>query len=242
MKFERIVAIFVAALLATFIASTDAAAQKAPAKAKPTPRTSPRPLATPPVLSGAEIIRRASDDYVVDAPPVEQPVVDKTAVAPAVSPDAAVWIKDLQDRINKLETSKKETYEDRQKRLLLNLDILTRAEQRTESLRKQIFEITDRENAVKTRLDQIEYEIRPEIIERALQLSGSLRPEEIREARRKSLAAERANLQSLLTNIQNTKATLNLNLEKADDMVVKLRTKLEKDIDDSFLNDKPDQY
>jgi flagellar biosynthesis component FlhA len=76
------------------------------------------------------------------------------------------------------------------------------------------------------------------MIERTLQLSGSMHPEEVRDSRRKSLAAERANLQSLLTDIQSTRANMAANVQKADELVEKLRAKLEKDIDDS-LKDEP---
>ncbi|MFT3745628.1 MAG: hypothetical protein QM785_15240 [Pyrinomonadaceae bacterium] len=95
----------------------------------------------------------------------------------------------------------------------------------------------EKENSVKSRLDQIDVEIRPENIERTLRLAGSMKPEEVRESRRKSLEAERGNLQSLLSEIQNTKSTINLNLQRSDAIVEKIRLKLEKDIDDSFLKD-----
>jgi hypothetical protein len=51
------------------------------------------------------------------------------------------------------------------------------------------------------------------------------------------LNAEKANLQSLLTEIQNTRSNLSLNLQKAEAVVEKLRAKLEKDIDDSLVED-----
>ncbi|MBK8304264.1 MAG: hypothetical protein IPK98_12970 [Chloracidobacterium sp.] len=76
------------------------------------------------------------------------------------------------------------------------------------------------------------------MIERTLQLSGSMKPEEIRENRRKSIAAERSNLESLLTEIVNNKATVSVTLQKSDQLVEKLRLKLEKDIDDA-LTDPP---
>ena len=75
------------------------------------------------------------------------------------------------------------------------------------------------------------------MIERALQLSGSMRPEEVRDARKKSLTLERTNLQSLLTEIQSTRANLATSVQKADELVEKLRTKLEKEIDDSLKDD-----
>jgi len=200
-------------------------------------RTKAKPLATPPpVLSGAEIISRASDDYIEPTTTLVKPV-EKTDEQPKVS--NAALIKELNDRIKKLESGQKNDYDDKQKRMLLNLDILTRAEQRSEALRKQLFEMIEKENSVKSRLDQIDIDIKPEVIERALQLSGSMKPEEVRENRRKSLAAERNNLQALLTEIQRTRSNINFNLEKADAMVEKLRAKLEKDIDESFLKDDP---
>ncbi len=194
----------------------------------------PKPLATPPILTAAEIISRA-EDY-------REPVPATVGVAEKsqepVASDSEL-IKQLNERIKKLESEKKVDKDEKQKRLLLNLDILSRAEQRSESLRKQMFEMIEKENVVKGRLEQIELDIRPEVIERALQLTGSMRPEDVRDARRKSLAAERANLQSLLTEVQSTRANLSVNLQKSEAVVEKLRTKLEKDIDDS-LNDESD--
>ena len=64
-----------------------------------------------------------------------------------------------------------------------------------------------------------------------------MKPEEIRDIRRKSLASEKANLQALLTEVQSTRSNLTFSLQKADVMVEKLRGKLEKDIDESFLKE-----
>ncbi len=196
-------------------------------------RATPKPLATPPVVSSAEIISRASD---LEA---ERRILPQDQGKPAeTSTPESELIKQLNERIKKLEAAQKVDKDEKQKRLLLNLDILTRAEQRSEALRKQMFEMIEKENTVKARLEQIEIEMRPEYIERALMLNGSLRPEAVREARAKSLAAERSNLQALLNEIQSTRASLSVNLEKSESIVTKLRTKLEKDIDDA-LTDEP---
>ena len=201
-----------------------------------TTRGKAKPLATPPTLSGAEIISQAGD-YVEPTIVMQQP--EQKSSDKSTTTNSAARIKELTERINKLEATQKNDYDEKQKRMLLNLDILTRAEQRSESLRKQLFEMIEKENTVKTRIDLIENDSRPEMIERSSQLAGSLRPEEIRENRRKSLLAEKTNLQALLAEIQSTRANLAVNLDKAEIMVGKLRTKLEKDIDDSFLKDDP---
>ena len=104
----------------------------------------PKPLATPlPTLTGAEIISRAGD---YEDPAANQPV-QKT---PQKNPSAtSTKIRDLSDRVDRLEsTSKKEDPEAKQRRMLLNLDILTRAETRAEGLRKELFDLSPREAEV----------------------------------------------------------------------------------------------
>lgn len=193
-----------------------------------------KPLATPlPTVTGAEIIRRADE-------PVDKPVAAKPEEKPVDI--SAATVKELSERIKKIEAGQASTYDEKQKRLLLNLDILTRAEQRSESLRKQLFEMIEKENSVKMRLDQIEIDSRAENIERSVQIAGTLRPEDVRDNRRRILAAERTNLQALLAEIQSTRANIAGSLLKADQMVEKLRTKLEKDIDESFLKDDEPQF
>lgn len=199
-------------------------------------KSKPKPLATPPpTLSGAEIISRAEDYQ--DPQPTTQSV-EKPTDKPATTTSAR--IKELTERIKKLEETRETTYDEKQKRLLLNLDILTRAEQRSESLRKQLFEMIEKENSIKMRLDQIDLDMRPEAIERSLQMAGSLRPEDVRENRRKTLLAEKNNLAALLLQIQTNRSNLENSVLKADQMVEKLRFKLEKDIDESFLKEETD--
>ncbi len=211
-----------AMFLAAFVFQTNAQA----------PKKTPKPMATPPILSGAEIISRADDLTEFEA---VKPTPVKTPTNANVN---AANIRALNERIKKLEGNQNSSYDEKQKRMLLNLDILTRAEQRSDSLRKQLFEMIEKENAVKTRIDQLNNDIRPEMIERTLQLAGSMKPEDIRENRRKSIAAERSNLEALLTEIVNNKASLAVTLQKSDQLVEKLRLKLEKDIDDA-LTDPP---
>lgn len=147
-------------------------------------------------------------------------------------------MKEMNTRMKSLEKTKQSEYDDRQRRLLLNLDILTRAEQRAETLRKQLFDLIEKENQITTKLETIDYDSRPEMIERQTALVGSLRPEELRESRRKSLESEKRNLSKLLTDMQSTRLNLEQNVQKADLLVEKLRAVLEKDIDDA-LNEQP---
>lgn len=182
------------------------------------------------------VVSRASDyqnqDVAVAVPQDVQPTSADTARDKQLASMSA--------RIKQLESKVKDGYDDQQKRMLMNLDILTRAEQRSESLRKQRFDLMDKENQIQTRLDQIEIDIRPDSIERLVAMAGTLRPEELREARQKSLDSERKNLQALLTQVQSTRANLDDSVDKADQLVQKLRAKLETDIDKSIDDIKPD--
>jgi len=197
----------------------------------------PVPVATPtPPIGDAEIISRADDRVLVEPGTVIQP--DKKE-DPPVDPNVQK-IKDLNARLKKLEAGRVNEYDEQQKRLLLNLDILTRAEQRSESLRKQLFEMIEKENSVKTRLDQIASDLRPEAISRSSIFSGSMKPEEIRELRQKSLDSEKRNLEALLSEIQATRANIAVTLVKSDFLVDKLRLKLEKDIDGALAADDPE--
>ncbi len=171
----------------------------------------------------------------------EMPPTDGTAETLPTAPltentgDRDSQIKELNDRIKTLESANGKA--ERQKQLLMNLDILTRAESRAESLRKQLFEIVEKENSTNARVEQIAVESRGEVIDRTVALMGSLRPEELRDQRRKSLQTEKTNLENLLAQIQTNRLALETSVQKADALVEKIRTKLDKEIDDALAEE-----
>jgi len=220
-------------------------AADAQAKKKKKKRSTRKPVVTTvqQQTGDASIVSRA-DQYQDSSTQIIQPTLS-LADTQGLPDDTAKRLKDLQARIKKLEslqaTDKKASYEERQKLLLTNLDILTKAEQRSESLRKQRFDMIDKENSIRARLDQIDVDIRPEMIERSVAVMGSLRPEELREAKRKSLDAERRNLQNLLNDVITARTNLDADLVRSDALIEKLRVRLDKDIDDALNSDQPDQ-
>ena len=208
----------------------------------PQPTTSPTPR---PRTDVPEIISRANDYLTTDQiinpsqPKAEDSETQTEPEAESETERLKKLVKELNTRIQTLEGTKQNQYDQKQKRMLLNMDILSRAEQRAESLRKQLFELIDKESSIQSRLDQLSYDLRPEMLDRVTAFSGSLRPEEIRETRRKTLESEKRNLENLLTQIQTSRQALEENLRKADLLVEKVRLKLEKEIDDA-LADEPE--
>lgn len=196
------------------------------------------PLPAPPQQTEPEIISRAEDNQnenqIVVVP--QNQMTEPESLENKID-KVGDGIKDLKTRVKSLESSKTNAYDEKQKRLLLNLDILTRAETRSESLRKQLFDMIEKESIVRTKIEQLENDSRPEMIDRTVAFVGSMRPEELRDARRKNMQSERQNLQNLLTEIQSSRTSLESNLQKSDSLVEKLRSKLEKDIDDALTAD-----
>ncbi|MCA1625245.1 MAG: hypothetical protein LC778_15890 [Acidobacteria bacterium] len=227
------------ALFCLFVTSSEITAQTNKRRTKrntlPVIQPTPPPQQTvPTIVSRAEDYQNENQTIVAEIPQTQ---------TEAETLDQRVdkfndRMKEINSRVKSLESTRKNDYDEKQKRLLLNLDILSRAEQRAESLRKQLFELVEKENSLRTRLEQIQYDARPEIVDRAAALSGSLRPEEIRDQRRKSLEVEKRNLESLLSQIQTSRTALELNVQKADQLVEKVRFKLEKEIDDALAEDK----
>jgi hypothetical protein len=232
-KRAKTVTIFAALLLAAVCFSSDADAQT---KRKKTGNV--RPVATPtPVRTGPEVISRADqflDENGRVVTPDDQPAVDTTETGTVRTGSS---VDDLDQRLKSLEGNRKSDSDEKQRRLALNLDILTKSEQRVESLRKQYFEMIEKEGKIQERLDTIELDIRPDSIERNVAFAGSLKPEVLREARQKTLAAERTKLQTLMAEVQKNKANLDLNIQRADSLVERLRIKLEKDIDEALADD-----
>jgi hypothetical protein len=229
-----------AVALIVFVSASDATAQTKKKK-----RVTHRATATKtkPQASGDAGVVSLADQYQDSSSQIIDPSsTPSTTPSPELPDETAKKLRDMQSRIKKLEAGSKPNDDDeKQKRLLTNLDILTKAEQRAEALRKQRFELFEKENTIRQRLDQIDVESRPEVIERSVATAGSLRPEELREAKRKSLDAEKRNLQSLLTEITATRSGLDQSVQRADALVEKIRAKLEKDIDAALDSDKPDQ-
>jgi hypothetical protein len=238
--------ILAAILLSVLISAADADAQTKRRKKTVKPPLPPPAQTVPIDISRNDRYVDGNQIVLGEITPPDEPTSEAISPPPVEMSDesgasADSRIKELNARIKSLESGNRNQYDEKQKRLLLNLDILSRAESRAESLRKQLFEIVEKEATVRTRLEQVSFDARPEMIERSAVFVGSMRPEEIRDQRKKSLDAEKKNLESLLTQIQTSRASLEESVYKADFLVQKVRLKLDKEIDEALADEKENQ-
>ncbi len=135
-------------------------------------------------------------------------------------------LREISDKVLAPDSNQSGSSNAKQNRIALNLEVLTRAEQRAEALRKELLERIERETSLRSRLVQLEEEMRPESIERALNPIGSTRSVELRDVRRRVLENERRGFESLLSQTVQSRLRLEDDVKQADSLVSKLRQRL----------------
>jgi hypothetical protein len=82
--------------------------------------------------------------------------------------------------------------------------------------RDQVSQLNDREAEIKIRLTELDYQLKPENIEREFSSVGSVHPEELREARRKQLQTEKDRLVAQLSEINLNRSNLQTQIQIAE--------------------------
>jgi len=90
------------------------------------------------------------------------------------------------------------------------------AAESADKLRAQLLEVKGKEDALQTRLAQLDESLKPENIERSLAGIGSTRPEELREQRRRQLTIERDGVQAQLKTLETSRQRLETALANAE--------------------------
>ena len=125
---------------------------------------------------------------------------------------------------------------EKQQRFIMGLEILVRSEQRVATLQKANTDLIEKQIQVKSRLTQIELDLRPQSIERSTQIEGSTQTVEIRENRRERLLAEQRSLSQLVAQLDRGISESDFSLREAQSHVARLRRSLlpqiEKEIGD----------
>lgn len=151
-----------------------------------------------------------------------------TAPAPATpteEEETQSTIKNLTNQVNRLNDKLTSMQED--DRYQLDMERLTRAEQRAEQLRSQLMDVQGKIADFESRLEQLEFALRPENIDNSTAGYGSTRPEVAREARKKALESERGRVQAQLKLAETSRSRLEIAVANADLEVDNLRAKLE---------------
>jgi len=111
-------------------------------------------------------------------------------------------------------------------RVLVDLERLTRAEQRAESLRSQLRDVTDKEFVLQDRLAQLDAELDPGAIERRSLLIGSLNPSAVREQIRLSLVREKERVLRQLELLATSRTRLESAVASADQEVERIQARI----------------
>src|SRR6267142_2189011 len=105
---------------------------------------------------------------------------------------------------------------EKDRRLNVLRDVLTREEQRGEALQARLRETLERQIALQARLQQVDQELRPENIERMFVGVGLVRPEEARESVRRRLSVDKQGILAQLELLRQERARLQASLATAD--------------------------
>jgi len=196
--------------------------------AAPKPVITNPPIAPPDgtqstVESGDVKIISTADSTQEQAQPTQQP--KKPSTTTTGEPDQMQQtITTLTNQVNKLNDKLTSMQED--DRYQMDMERLTRAEQRAEQLRSQLMDVQGKIADFEARLEQIEFALKPENIESSTAGYGSTHPEQARDARKKQLEGERSRVQAQLKLAENSRTRLENAVSSADAEVDMLRAKL----------------
>jgi hypothetical protein len=196
-----------------------------------------RPVITNPVIvpAGSEAASAAESERIISTadqginqtePTTEstQPQKRNGSTRSSSEPDMQQTINTLSNQVDRLNA--KLTQMQQNDRTLIDMERLTRAEQRAESLRVQQVDVESKLSDLQVKLEQVNYELRPENIERAAGY-GTVHPEEARDARRRQLEGERSRVLNQIRILETSRTRLETAVATADAEVDALRRKIE---------------
>lgn len=220
-------------------------------------RRSRRPAAAKPIITNPTIAPPSAAEASSSGDVKIISTADETTVEPDQNSDSATpkkstkttrtsadpeemqqTITTLSNQVNRLNDRLGQMQEN--DRYMLDMERLTRAEQRAEQLRSQLFDVQTKLADLQSRLEFIEYSLKPENIDKATQGYGTVHPEDARETRRRQLEREKTNVQAQISLLETSKTRLETSIATADSEVDMLRAKLNQQRDQDTLNPKPE--
>lgn len=133
----------------------------------------------------------------------------------------------LRQFVDKFEKAGGVSLTEKQQRFIMGLELLVRSEQRVGLLQRASADLIEKQVQVRTRLTQIEVDLRPANLDRSTMYegagSGSI---EIRETRKEKLVVEQRSLQQLLAQVDRSVNETEYALREAQSHVARLRRSL----------------
>ena len=133
----------------------------------------------------------------------------------------------LRQFVDKFEKAGGVTLSEKQQRFIMGLELLVRSEQRVGLRQRASADLIEKQVQVKSRLAQIELDLRPANLDRSTMYegagSGSI---EVRETKKEKLGVEQRSLQQLLVQIDRSVSENDYALREAQSHVARLRRTL----------------
>ena len=239
-QFSRRVLLALVVLLAFGLCIDEATAQRRRTKRS---RRATNPVATQPVAPAAVSTSQASDPQIISTADQQADQENSPEISGQVSAsprrtnrrpatgteDEADSVRrtviELSTQVTKLTDKLSEM--EKQQRTLVDMERLSRAEVRAEALRTQLRDVQEKEGGWQARIEQIDYSLKPDNIERSVSTYGSTRPEEAREARRHQLESEKIRARTQIDLLAASRQRLETAVINADLEVDKLRRRIE---------------
>jgi len=222
----RYIALLLAVLIGVSVCSIETDAQR---RRKRRVRRAPRTVITNPAIAppgseqdgGSERIISTADENPADMNETgSQAKKKKSGEA-----NMQQTIDALSNQVNRLNDKLSQMQEN--ERSLIDMERLTRAEQRAESVRAQILDTESKLADLQARMDQVDYSLKPENIDRSIAGYGTVHPEDARDSRRRQLENEKARLQAQITLLENSRTRLQASLSTAEAEVDLLRRRMD---------------
>lgn len=124
----------------------------------------------------------------------------------------------LNDKLNDMQASQQS---------MVDLERLSRAEQRSSQLRTELRDVQTKKIDLEAHLIQVEYDLKPENIERAAAGYGTTRPEEMRAQRQKQLENERTRTRQQIDQLTTSEGRIQTALATSDLEVERLQKRLD---------------
>jgi chromosome segregation ATPase len=179
--------------------------------------------------------RRASAPQITNPEIYQPPANDNSNTSDAANANTAQptedpdsmkkTIRSLSDQVDRLNQKLGQVEQSQQS--MVDLERLSRAEQRSAQLRSELRDVQQKKGELEAHLEDVEYALKPENIERATAGYGTTRPEDVREQRRKQLESERDRVRKQLAEFQTSEDRLQSAIATSDAEVDRLQKKLD---------------